>query len=231
MCYINDILVTGVSDVEHLQRLEEFLCRLQAHGIRMKHKKCLFLQNAVEYLGHRVDAEGIRALPEKIEAIERAPLPQNIQQLRSFLGLLSYYRKFLSNFATILHPLHDFLLKGKKWVWSTRCSQAVKTIKQLLTTSTVLTHYDYTLPLRLAADASSYGLGTVISHVLPNETERLIALASRSLLKSERNYAQIDKEALSLIFGVRKFHTYLYGRKFTLITDHKPLTTILGPKK
>ena len=163
MCYINDILVTGVSDVEHLQRLEEVLCRLQANGIRMKCKKCLFLQNAVEYLGHRVDAEGIRALPEKIEAIERAPLPRNIQQLRSFLGLLSYYQKFLPNLATILHPLHDLLLKGKKWVWSTRCSQAVKTAKQLLTTSTVLTHYDYTLPLRLAADASSYGLGTVIS--------------------------------------------------------------------
>ena len=133
----------------------------------MKREKCLFLQNAVEYLGHRleylghrVDAEGIQALPEKIEAIERAPLPRNIQQLRSFLELLSYYRKFLPNLATILHPLHDLLLKGKKWVWSTQCSQAVKTAKQLLTTSTVLTHYDYTLPLRLAA--SSYGLEAVI---------------------------------------------------------------------
>ena len=102
--------------------------------------------------------------------------------------------------------------------------------KQLLTASNLLTHYDPSLPMKVAADASQYGLGAVISHVLPNGEERPIAFASRSLSPSEINYSQIDKEALTLIYGVRMFYNYLYGRKFTLVTDHKPLTSILGPK-
>ena len=231
LCFIDDILITGSSEEEHLKNLGEVLRRLQAHGVQLKKEKCAFMKESVEYLGHRVDASGIKATPEKIAAVENAPLPQNVQQLRSFLGLLNYYRKFLPNLATIVKPLNDLLQKGKKWSWSSTCTQAVRTAKQLLTASNVLTHYDPTLPLKLAADASQYGLGAVISHVLPGGEERPIAFASRSLSKSEQNYAQIDKEALALIFGVQKFHAYIFGRKFTLVTDHKPLTTILGPKK
>ena len=134
----------------------------------MKRSKCSFLKDAVEYLGHRVDAKGIQATQEKIAAIERAPMPQNVQQLRSFLGLLNYYRKFLPNLATIIQPLNNLLQKNRKWSWSAECTQAVNTAKQLLTTSNLLTHYNPTLPLRLAADASQYGLGAVISHVLPS---------------------------------------------------------------
>ena len=111
------------------------------------------------------------------------------------------------------------------------CQNAFQTAKDKLASSNVLMHYDSSLPLRLAGDASAYGVGAVISHVLPNGTERPIAFASRTLGASEKNYAQIEKEALSLVFGVKRFHKYLYGRPFTLVTDHKPLTVILGPKK
>ena len=203
MCYIDDILVTGASEAEHLKNLEEVLRCLRAHGICMKRNKCLFMQKSVEYLGHKLDTDsGIRATPEKIAAVVNAPLPKNTQQLRSFIGLLNYYRKFLPNLAAIVQPLNDLLQKNRKWLWTTQCTQAVKTAKQLLTTSNLLIHYDPSLPLKLATDASQYGLGAVISHVLPTGEERLIAFASRSLSDSEKNYSQIDKEALSLIFGI-----------------------------
>ena len=160
-----------------------------------------------------------------MRAIDQMPQPKNVQQLRSFFGLL---RKFLPNLATIIQPLNDLLQKGRKWVWSSECPRAMETAKQLLTASNLLTHYDATLPLKLAAGASQYGLGAVISHVLPDGVERPVAFASRSLSSSERNYSQIDKEALALVYGVMKFQAYLYGRKFTLVTDHKP---IFGPRK
>jgi predicted O-methyltransferase YrrM len=163
ICYVDDILVTGATEEEHLRNLEEVFHLLQDHNIRVKKEKCRFLQNSVDYLGHRVDAEGLRPLPDKLEAIVKAPLPQDVHQLRSFLGLLSYYRKFLSNLAAVVQSLNDLLQKGKKWCWSAKCSEAVRRARELLTRSDVLVHYDRTLPLKLAADASPYGLGAVIS--------------------------------------------------------------------
>ena len=111
------------------------------------------------------------------------------------------------------------------------CQSAFQRAKDLLTSSSVLAHYDPNLPIRLAADASAYGIGAVLSHVLLTGEEKPVAFVSRSLTASEKNYAQIEKEALALVYGVRRFHQYLYGRRFTLLTDHQPLTTILGPKK
>ena len=189
------------------------------------------MQSSVEYLGHRIDAEGLHTTAEKLKAIVEAPKPTNVQELCSFLGLLNYYGKFIQNLSTILHPLNSLLQQDRQWEWNADCKQAFKEAKDSLTSSKVLVHYDPSLPLRLAADASAYWLGAVISHTMPDGTERPIAYASRSLSASERNYAQLEKEALALIFGIKKFHQYLFGRRFTLITDHKPLMTILGPKK
>jgi hypothetical protein len=229
-CYLDDIIVTGANDEEHLENLKEVFKRLESQGLRLKKSKCKFLQSSVEYLGHRIDSLGLHATSEKLEAIQGAPEPENIQQLRSFLGLLNYYGKFISNLASLLHPLNELLRRDTPWVWEECCAQAFSEAKQALTSSSVLMHYDPTLPISLAGDASAYGIGAVISHTLPDGSERPIAFASRTLTASERNYAQLEKEALSLVYGVKKFHQYLYGRRFTLITDHKPLLTILGPK-
>ena len=189
------------------------------------------MAKSVTYLGHRIDAEGQHPLSDKLEAVREAPVPRNVSELRSFLGLLNYYRNFLPNLATVLHPLNELLQTKRKWKWSSECNSAFQEAKKLLTTSHVLAHYDAKLTICLAADASAYGIGAVISHVMPNGEEKPVAFASRTLTSSEQNYAQIEKEALALVFGVKKFHQYLYGRKFTLLTDHRPLTTILGPKK
>ena len=225
ICYIDDILVTGTDDKDHLRNLAEVL---QDQGFRLRKEKCSFLQDSVDYLGHRIDAEGLHAHPDKIAAVVDAPKPCNVSELRAFLGMVNYYRKFIPNLSTLLQPLNSLLQPSKPWKWSEKCTEAFTAAKQAISTTRVLAHYDPKLPLTLAGDASGYGIGAVISHILPDGSEKPIAFASRSLSPSERNYSQIEKEA---IYGVKKFHQYLYGGKFGLITDHKPLLAILGPKK
>ena len=202
--------------------------------IKLKKSKCDIGKDVVQYLGHKIDAEGIHATDDKIKAITEAPPPKNLTELRSFLGLLNYrmyYGRFIPNLSTLIHSLNRLLKQDSKWNWTDECEAAFTRAKEQITSSKVLVHYDSTLPLKLAGDASNYGIGAVISHVMPDGTEHPIAFASRTLLPSERNYSQIEKEALSLVFGLAKFHTYLYGRKFVLVTDHKPLTSIFGLKK
>ena len=230
ICYLDDILVTGVTDEDHLRNLGEVLDRLQRHGICLKQGKCAFMQASVEYLGHLVDAQGIHVTSGKVEAVRQAPSPSNVTELKSFLGLLNYYGKFIPHLSTLLHPLNALLKEGQTWNWSQECEAVFQEAKRQLSSAPVLVHYDPSLPIRLAGDASSYGIGAVLSHVLPDGSEHPIAYASRTLQPAEKNYAQVEKEALSLVFGIQKFHKYVYGRLFTLVTDHKPLTTILGPK-
>ncbi len=231
ICYIDDILVTGKTDEEHLRNLAEVFKRLQECGFRLKRAKCSFLRDSVVYLGHKIDAEGLHTTPEKVAAVVDGPPPTNVSELRAFLGMVNYYRKFIPNLSARLHPLNSLLQPSKRWKWSDECEKAFLEAKQSVASTPVLAHYDPTQPLTLAGDASAYGIGAVISHVLPDGSEKPIAFASRSLSPSERNYAQLEKEALSLVYGVKRFHQYLYGRKFQLITDHKPLLAILGPKK
>ena len=230
-CYIDDILITGPSDTAHLKNLEEVLKRLKEHGVKANQAKCQFLQDSVVFLGHKITSQGIHTTKDKLDAVVKAPSPKNVQQLRSFLGLLNYYGKFIPNLAALVHPLNQLLHKNARWNWDSKCESAFEEAKEALVSSKVLTHYDPKLPLTLAGDASAYGIGAVISHIFPDGSEHPIAFASRTLSQSEQNYAQLEKEALSLIFGVKRFHQYLYGRNFTLITDHKPLLAILGPKK
>ena len=203
--------MTGPSEQVHLSTLGEVFQRLLEHGVHTKRGKCKFLAESIEYLGHHID-EGLHAINKKLRAIVQAPPPKNVQELRSFLGLINYYGRFIPNSADILHPLHKLLHRNIKWIWSKECSESFNLAKEKLVSTEVLAHDDPALELRIAADSSMYGVGTVLSHVMSDDTERLIAFASRTLSSAEQNYAQVEKVALSLIFGVKKFHSYICGR-------------------
>ena len=230
-CILDDIIVTGEDDDDHLRNLEAVLQRLRDAGMRVNRRKCSFFMSAVEYCGHGVSAQGLHKTPAKIDAIKQAPCPRNVSELRSFLGLVNYYARFLPSLATTLHPLNSLLQKGVEWRWTDACKTAFNTVKEQIASELVLTHFDANLPVRVASDASPYGLGAVLSHVMPSGEERPVAFASRTLSAAERNYSQIDKEALGIVWSLKKFHAYLYGRSFTLITDHQPLTAIFHPEK
>ena len=230
ICYLDDILISGKDEAQHLERLDAVLSRLEKCGLKLKKAKCQFMTTEVVYLGHVITEQGIAATPMKVSAIVDAPQPRNVTELRSFLGMLNYYAKFIPDLATLIHPLNELLQSHRPFKWTSECDNAFNAAKAELLAETVLTHYDVTKPLRLACDASQYGIGAVLSHIMENGEERPVAFASRTLTASEKNYSQLQKEALSLVYGVQKFHKYIYGRHFTLITDHKPLLTILGPK-
>ncbi|UYV60521.1 hypothetical protein LAZ67_1001407, partial [Cordylochernes scorpioides] len=229
ICYIDDVLIATASIEEHLALLKTIFARLAKYNIKLKKEKCLFLQKEIEYLGHLVTEEGIRPLDHKVQAIQKAKTPTNISELSSFLGLVNFYGKFIPNLPELLKPLHELLHKKRPWVWTKECGEAIDKCKNSITSERVLVPYDATLPLCLATDASQIGVGAVLSHIIEGQ-ERPIMFASQTLSVAEQNYSQIEKEALAIIYGVTKFHQFIYGRKFILITDHKPLVTILGSR-
>ena len=183
---------------------------------------------SVIYFGLRFSERGLQPTDEKVKAIKEAPTPRNVTELSSFLGMLAALTNFTPKLSTLAHPLYE-LLGNKAWNWMPKCKQAFSDVKLALSSKTVLAHYNPSLPVELSVDASPYGLGAVITHVYPNGTRRPIAYASRTLNEHEKRYGQIDKEALAIMFGLKRFHLYLYGRHFTIRTDHKPLERIFGP--
>ena len=231
MVYIDDILITGKSEEEHLETLQRVLVRLEESGLKLKRSKCLLMPPSVTYLGHKIDKDGIHPLAEKVRAVQKAPEPKNVTELKAYLGLLSYYGRFMPNLAHMIAPLYHLLCASTHWQWTSQEQNAFEASKELLAAPRVLAHYDPQLPLVLACDASPYGLGAMLAHRYPDGTEKPVAYASRTLSAAEKNYSQIEKEGLACVFGVKRFHLYLYGRSFTLATDHKPLLSLFGVKK
>uniref|UniRef100_A0A3B3TFN7 Gypsy retrotransposon integrase-like protein 1 n=1 Tax=Paramormyrops kingsleyae TaxID=1676925 RepID=A0A3B3TFN7_9TELE len=229
--YLDDLLVMGKDEAQHLKNLDNVLRRLQKHGLRVKKSKCEFGKTQVEYLGHVLDGKGVYPSKDKVRAIHEAPAPTDVKELRAFLGLVNYYGRFVPRQSTVLSPLYRLLKEQTTWKWGKPEQDSFNKCKELLTSDKVLVHYDPNLPLTLACDASAYGIGAVIQHTAPNGEERPIAYASRTLSPAEKKYSQIEKEALSLVYGVKKFHQYLWGRQFNLVTDHRPLLTLFGENK
>ena len=225
--YLDDILVTGTTEEEHLRALAEVLSRLEKAGLRARKQKCKFMASSVTYLGHLIDQHGLHPLQEKVRAVQNAPEPRNVSELKAFLGLLTYYCKFLPNMADLLAPLYKLLRKDVHWRWTEAERKAFQASKILLTSSSLLVYFNPELDLVLMCDASSYGVGAVLAHRMPNGSKRPIGYTSRSLTPAQKNYSQLEKEALALVFGVQCFHSFLFGHHFELVTNHKPLLALL----
>ena len=227
--YLDDVSVTGVNATSHLANLRALFDRFRKYGVHLKRSKCEFMTDLMVYLGHQVSSNGTQPVESKCEAIARMPAPTNLKELESFLGMVQFYGSYIQNLSTITGPLNELRKKGVFWKWTPKCENAFNSLKSALQSRQVLAYFDETLRVGLATDASEYGIGAVLFHMYPDGTERPIQYASKTLTPAERNYAQIEKEALSIIFGVRKFQKFLYGRHFLLRTDHKPLIKIFGP--
>lgn len=230
ICFLDDILVTGVNQNEHLRNLKTVFKKLAEAGLRLKRSKCVFFQTRVSYLGYIIDKDGLHKDPSKIDAIIKAPEPKTTTQIKAFVGLVGYYSKFFPNMAQVLAPVYRLLQKDNSFEWTEDCANAFKLAKEVISSDRVLTHYDRNRPVKLVCDAALYGIGAAIFHVMDDGQERPIAFASQVLSKAELNYSATDREALAIYFGVKRFQHYLLGRHFILLTDHKPLVSIFGKK-
>ena len=211
--------------------LDKVLGILATSGLKLNKEKCAFMLPRVEYLGHVIDESGLHPTKEKVKAIQETPQPHNVTELRSFLGIINYYSKFLPNLSVTLSPLYHLLKKGVKWQWNEQHTTAFAKAKSALQDDSLLVHYDSTRPLVVACDALPYGLGAVLTHIMDDGQERPVAYASRTLTSAEKNYSQLEKEALGVVFAVQKFHKYLYGRHFVIESDHRPLSFIFSNSK
>lgn len=229
--FFDDIVVSGSNEQELAERLKSVLGRFDEFGLKLRQDKCIFSAESIIFLGFKIDALGIRPTEEKIEAIRNAAVPADQKQLQAFLGLLNFYHSFIPQKATIAEPLHRLLLKNSRFLWNKEQQKSLDQLKYIISSESVLVHYDLKLPLTVVCDASPYGIGAVLCHTMPDGTERPVSFYSKTLSKAERNYAQIDREAVAIVAAVKKFHNFIYGRHFTIVTDHRPLLGLFNPHK
>ena len=240
--YLDDIIVFSDTKEEHLKRLEAVLQKLITAGLKLKPSKCHFFKEEIEYLGHVVSGKGISTNPKKVEAVAKWPTPQTVYDVRSFLGFVGYYRRFIKNFSKIAKPIREVITglenqskrsAKKTYVeWTEAADSAFEHLKKLCISTPILAYPDYKLPFVLHTDSSSEGLGAVL-YQKQNGKMRVIAYASRSVSKAESHYPAHKLEFLALKWAVcEKFHEYLYGSNlFEVYTDNNPLTYVLSSAK
>ncbi|PIK51938.1 Transposon Ty3-I Gag-Pol polyprotein [Apostichopus japonicus] len=220
--YIDDILVCGKTKEEHDKRLRLVFERAREHNLRLNKSKCKLGVREVKYVGHILSKNGMRIDNAKVQAIVEMPSPNSKKELERFLGIIQYLSKFIPDLSTEAAQLRMLLRKDVEWQWDSTHEKAYKKLKQLATEAPVLQFYDPKKPITLSVDSSQNGLGAVLLQGgLP------VAYASKTLTPTQENYAQIEKEMLSITFGCERFHQYLYGRSFVVESDHKPLETIM----
>lgn len=218
LVYMDDIIIFSTTLDEHIQNLKEIFKKLQEHNLKVQLDKCEFLKKETEFLGHVITPESIRPNPKKIDAILKIPLPKTHKEVKSFLGMIGFYRKFINNLAKLTKPLTACLRKGKRIEHSQEFVQAFETCKTILCNEPILVHPDFSKVFTLTTDASKFAIGSVLS-----QNGKPVCYASRTLNPNEINYSVTEKELLAIIWSVKYFRPYLFGRHFLIKTDHRPL--------
>jgi hypothetical protein len=222
LVYLDDIVVFAPTVSQHLERLETVLQRIDKAGLKLKLSKCSFLEQSLKVLGYIVNSEGLSPDPAKIAAVHDFPTPRTVKEVQGFLGLCSYYRKFVPGFAVLARALSNLTKKAQRFVWGEEQQRSFETLKTLLTTPPILAHPRYELPMEVHCDASQYGIGAVLVQQHEGK-ERVLAYASRLLSSPEINYSVSEKECLALVWSLKKFRTYIWGLKVKVVTDHHSL--------
>lgn len=230
LVYLDDVIIFSTSLQEHIDKLRAIFERFRKTNLKVQLDKSEFLRKEVMYLGHTVTKDGLKPNNDKIEAILKYPLPKTVTEIKSFLGLLGYYRKFIKDFSKITAPLTACLKKGKKIVINDEYKQSFEMCKELLTHAPLLQFPDFTKPFILTTDASNFAVGAVLSQGTIG-SDKPIAYASRKLSDTESRYSTIEKELLAIVWAIKHFRPYLYGRKFIIYTDHRPLAWLNSLKE
>ena len=226
LIYLDDIIVFSSTFDDHLQRLQHIFVRLREAGLQLKPSKCHFCLPEVRYLGHVVSGEGIKPDPKKVQCVKEYRTPSNVKDLRTFLGLANYYRKFVEGYAKLADPLYRLTKKtANGFLWTASCERAFETLKQRLTSPPILAYPKFDCEFTLTTDASEVAMGAVLSQVQDGK-EKVVAYWSQQLDKSQRSYSTIEREALAVVAAVKEFYPYLYGFHFSIVTDHNPLTSL-----
>jgi RNase H-like domain found in reverse transcriptase/Reverse transcriptase (RNA-dependent DNA polymerase) len=222
LVYLDDIIVFSKTFDQHLERLAAVFDRLSKPSLKMKASKCELFREKVHFLGHVVSSSGMSADPEKIKVVASWPRPRDLHELRSFIGLASYYRRFILGFADLARPLHLLTVKGQPFVWESAQENAFHTLEERLISAPILGSPTDTGQYVLDTDASLHGLGAVLQQQQGDEI-RVIAYASRTLSRAEQNYSTTRRELLAVIFGFKQFRQFLLGKHFLLRVDHSAL--------
>ncbi|EXX59485.1 gag-pol fusion protein [Rhizophagus irregularis DAOM 197198w] len=226
--YIDDINVGSKTFEEHLVHLEQVFSRLEKAGLKLSPEKCFFFKEELPFLGHVVSRKGIHTDPEKLRTINEFPIPKDLTQLRGFIALASYYQKFVKNFSSIVEPLNRLLKKNIPYIWDKDQQAAFEKLKTCLTMPPILAYPNFERLFLLYTDASTFALGAILSQKDDDKKERVIAYASWTLNKHERNYSVMELECLAVIWAVKHFHHYLHGQRFTVVTDHAALRYLMN---
>jgi len=227
--YLDDVLIFSPTLEDHKVHLCKVLDRLREVGLKLNPSKCHFVCDSVQYLGHLITPDGLKPMFSHITAIQKFPVPQDIKALRQFLGLASFYRRFILNFAKIADPLHKLTRKNVPFEWSSVCQTSFDVLKNKLVMSPVLAYPDFSRNFCIETDASAQGLGAILSQIQNDGARHPVAYASRALSSSERNYSITDLETLAVVWAISHFHHYLYGHHVTVLTDH--LAVLEDPSK